>query len=137
MASPEPTSTQPPPGATIVLIEDDQAIAELMAYVLEAHGLHVHLTESASRGLAVASSVHPDLIVTDLHMPGLNGIDVLLATRRERDLKGIPVMIITADQRQEVRQECLALGARTYLTKPFDGDELLSYVGRALHPGAA
>ena len=113
---------------TVILIEDDVAIAELIAYILEDRGMVVHCADNASRGLALANEFRPDLIVTDLHMPGLNGIDVLMATRREERLRGTPVMIITGDLRPEMRHDCMALGARTYLTKPFDGDQLLRYV---------
>lgn len=127
---------QPPVDPTIVLIEDDLAIAELIAFILEERGMHVHFADNASRGLALAAAQHPHLIVTDLHMPGLNGIDVILATRREEKLRGIPVMVITADQRREMMQDCMALGARTYLVKPFDGDQLLTHVEKALRKDA-
>jgi DNA-binding response OmpR family regulator len=123
---------EPAAPPTIVLIEDDEVIAELIAELLEENGASVHVAHNAKWGLLLAADHRPHLIITDLHMAGLSGMDVLQATKRVEALQGTPVMIITADQRSEMRDNCVALGARTYLTKPFEGDHLLFHVRDAL-----
>ncbi len=114
----------------ILLVEDDQALAEALKRALEMHGQVVDLITDGAQALAWLNSEHFDLIVLDLGLPGLDGMELL----REARAGGhqMPVLIITARDAVPDRVAGLNLGADDYLVKPFELDEFLARV-RALY----
>ena len=111
--------------ATVLVVEDEETIAESVQYNLEREGYRVELVD---RGDAVAESVRryePDLVILDLMLPGLSGLDVL---RRIRAESSVPVIIVTAKSSESDRVAGLELGADDYVTKPFSVRELVSRV---------
>lgn len=109
----------------ILLIEDNAEIRENMAEILDLAGYTVTTAENGKEGVASAISDKPDLILCDIMMPVLDGYGVLHMLQKNTDLQHIPFIFLTAkSERSEVRKG-MEMGADDYITKPFDGTELL------------
>jgi CheY-like chemotaxis protein len=116
-------------GATILVCDDDASLRELVRAVL---GTGYRFVEAADgiEALELARELDPDLIVLDVMLPGLSGIEVLDALRRDEALRSIPVVVVTAWSHAEVVAQVGA--ADRFVAKPFDPDELSSAVEELL-----
>ena len=101
----------------ILLVEDDEAIAELYQLRLETDGYVVETARDGEAGLAQATDNPPDLIFLDLRLPGLSGIDLLQRLRANPTTTDIPVVIVTNYDEPELRTKGLSLGALEFLVK--------------------
>ena len=108
----------------ILLIEDDQSLADGIATALRHEGYAIDHTPSGSQGVSLARAAQPDLIVLDLGLPDLDGLSVLKSLRSHQ-IK-TPVLILTARDDLYSKVQGLDAGADDYLTKPFAVDELLA-----------
>jgi two-component system phosphate regulon response regulator PhoB len=117
---------------TILVIEDEVDIAELVAFNLERTGLRVIKAEDGEVGLQLAYKERPDLIVLDLMLPTLNGIGVLKGLKRDARTLDTPVILLTARAQTEDRIQGLTMGADDYVTKPFSPKELVLRVQAVL-----
>jgi len=114
----------------ILVVDDERSMRELLMIVLRREGHQVHLAEDGPAALAVLERHAIDVLVSDIKMPGMSGVDVLREAKRiDPDIVGI---MITAFASTETAVEALRLGAYDYLTKPFDVEELKSKVNNAL-----
>ena len=117
----------------VLVIDDEPAIADVLRMLLEFRGHEVLTANDGSRGFATAQRQTPDVIVLDLMMPVMDGFTALEALRSDERTAEIPVVILSALGSAEVRQRCHALGARTFLQKPYNPEDLLRAVeGSAL-----
>jgi DNA-binding response OmpR family regulator len=112
----------------ILVVEDDTRIADLVVKNLEAVGYECHRSPDGGRALADLARLHPALIVLDLGLPGLDGLEV---TRRIRKENAVPILMVTARTGESDKLLGLELGADDYVTKPFSVAELVARV-RAL-----
>jgi two-component system, OmpR family, response regulator RpaA len=115
----------------ILVIDDDAAIAELVAINLEMAGYEVTHAEDGIKGQALAIQLLPDLIVLDLMLPRVDGFTVCQRLRRDDRTADIPVLMLTALSQTQDKVEGFNSGADDYLTKPFELEEMLARV-RAL-----
>ncbi|OTN89305.1 hypothetical protein A5819_001797 [Enterococcus sp. 7E2_DIV0204] len=115
--------------ATILIIEDDDVIAEFIGAVLEKEKHTIHLAHSALEGLSTFRMWSMDLILLDLGLPDQDGIEVL---KKIRETSPIPIIIISARDHENNKVEALDLGADDYITKPFGTPELLARIRTAL-----
>ncbi|EOH93313.1 hypothetical protein UAW_02561 [Enterococcus haemoperoxidus ATCC BAA-382] len=115
--------------ATILIIEDDDVIAEFMGAVLEKEKHTIHIAHSALEGLSTFRMWSVDLILLDLGLPDQDGIEVL---KKIRETSPVPVIIISARDHENNKVEALDLGADDYITKPFGTPELLARIRTAL-----
>ena len=113
---------------TILLIEDDEAIRENTAELLELAGFRVFTAENGQRGVEQALATKPDLVVCDIMMPVLDGYGVLQIFNQNARLAGVPFIFLTAKTERGDLRHGLDLGADDYLTKPFDRAELLAAI---------
>jgi CheY-like chemotaxis protein len=130
-------ATAPAPAAPplrILVAEDDEFSARLMEQLLARRGHRVRLASNGPEALALAQEGAFDLLLLDIHMPGLDGFGVVGAVReRERAAGGhLPVIALTARSRKEDRERCLAAGMDDFLTKPVATADLLAAVDRLL-----
>src|SRR3954467_4149560 len=128
MAAPEPGEK---PGGRVLVVEDDPHIRELVVLHLGLEGLHTVSAADGTEGLRAARSEPFDLIILDVMLPGLDGITVLRAIRREGHLKDVPVLMLTARREESDKVTGLERGAGDYRTKPFGVREFIARV-RAL-----
>jgi len=115
----------------ILVIDDDPAIAELVAVNLEIAGYDVSQAEDGIKGQALALQIQPDLIMLDLMLPRVDGFTVCQRLRRDERTSEIPVLMLSALSQTQDKVEGFNAGADDYLTKPFEIEEMLARV-RAL-----
>ncbi|MGN6494480.1 MAG: response regulator [Agriterribacter sp.] len=117
---------------TILIIEDNEDIRSNTAEILELSNYKVVVAENGKVGVAKALESLPDLIICDIMMPELDGYGVLHALQRNDTTKNIPFIFLTAKAERSDLRKAMDLGADDYLTKPFDGTELLNAVSSRL-----
>jgi CheY-like chemotaxis protein len=116
-----------------ILVADDKATGrELVRTVLENHGYEVFEAGDGVEALQRARELHPDLIILDLHMPGLDGFGVIQELRREGQFAATPVMALTASAMMGDRERAMAAGFTGYITKPIRLTALRTEVERLL-----
>jgi two-component system phosphate regulon response regulator PhoB len=114
--------------ATILIIEDEASIHELLAYNLEAQGFRTRVAETGEEGLAALSEERPDLVLLDWMLPELSGIEVCRIIRAKPETRDLPIIMLTARGEESERVRGLATGADDYVVKPFSVPELLARV---------
>jgi DNA-binding response OmpR family regulator len=112
--------------ATILIVDDEYAVARGIQYALEQEGYQVSVAGSGEEALAVAGELAPDLIVLDVRMPGIDGFETL--RRLRADGSKAPVLMLTARDEEMDKVIGLEMGADDYMTKPFGLRELLSRI---------
>jgi two-component system, OmpR family, alkaline phosphatase synthesis response regulator PhoP len=112
----------------ILLIEDDKDIVELVRYNLEKDGYQVVTATDGASGLAQIRKAPPDLLVLDLMLPKLSGLEICKEVRKDISLNRLPILILTAKGEEADRVVGLELGADDYVTKPFSPRELAARV---------
>ena len=117
--------------AKILVVEDDQDIRELLADSLEDLGYEVVQAAEGLKGLELAHSTGPDLILLDVMMPELDGFEVLVRLMESPSTRSIPVIMLSARGHERDIREALNNGATDYVTKPWNPDELESKVEKA------
>ena len=115
-------------GGRILVVEDDEEIADVLRRSLRNEGYEARTAADGPSGLAAAAEFNPDLLILDLGLPGMDGIEVC---RRFREQGDVPILMLTARSEVEDRVEGLDSGADDYLVKPFERQELLARI-RAL-----
>ncbi len=114
-----------PAHRTVLVIEDESDISDLVAFNLQRAGMRVLQAADGEVGLKMAYKENPDLVVLDLMLPTLNGIGVLKGLKRDARTLATPVILLTARAQTEDRIQGLTLGADDYVTKPFSPKELV------------
>jgi len=113
----------------IALVEDEREIAQMVSYFLQKEGFEVHSFESAEAFLQNLPHLEPpDLVLLDLMLPGIDGIELFKYLKRDHRLREIPVIMLTAKDDPVDVVVGLELGAEDYITKPFDLRELLARI---------
>ena len=113
------------PAKKILVVDDEADVTELLAYTLRAKGFVVETLNDPNRGIGVARTFLPDLVVLDVMMPELNGIQICRMIRADAKLKKVPVIFLTAKAEEGDRIQGLETGADDYLCKPFSTKELV------------
>lgn len=116
---------------TILVVDDDDALSEMVGIVLAQEGYETVFCDSGDRAFEAFVSKHPDLILLDFMLPGLDGIEVCTQIRQESE---VPIIMLTAKGDTEDVVKGLEAGADDYMTKPFKPAELLARVRARLRP---
>ncbi len=116
----------------ITIIDDDRDLVEFVKTYLQRRGFLVSFAYSGGEGLEVVRKERPQLIILDIMMPEMDGSQVLRELKKDSTLKDIPVIMLTAKDRQIDRTSFLELGAYEYIAKPLDMDMLLRQVRNVL-----
>ena len=103
----------------ILIIEDEPDIQELISFNLDNNGYKVYTASNGEKGLEVARKEHPDLILLDLMLPGISGLDVCRIIKSDQDTSGISIIMLTALGQEDDIIKGLETGADDYVTKPF------------------
>ena len=112
----------------ILIIEDDADIAALIAHYLEKAGYGTEVVPDGARALSAAKETPPDLVILDLMLPGLNGLEVCRALRLDNRTAALPILLVTARGEESERILGLDSGADDYVVKPFSPNELMARV---------
>ncbi|HBG16939.1 MAG TPA: DNA-binding response regulator, partial [Firmicutes bacterium] len=116
----------------VLIIEDELNIIELVAYNLEKEGWLVSKAQTGEEGLEKIEEEHPDIILLDLMLPGIDGMEICRRTRQNKLTKDIPIIILTAKAEEADRVLGLESGADDYVTKPFSPRELVARIRAVL-----
>ena len=113
----------------ILVIDDELAIRRFLHTVLSSEEFSLHEAENGHAGLAAAATVRPDVILLDLGLPDLDGIEII---KRVREWSQVPIIVLSVRDREDDKVAALDVGADDYLTKPFGVGELLARIRAAL-----
>ena len=116
----------------VLVVDDDPAARMLCSATLQEEGLHVLEASDGRRGLARARLDAPDLVVTDIAMPGFSGFELAEALRRDTLTSAIPVIFLSGETSVNHQARARELGALAYVTKPFDPPTLVALVASVL-----
>ena len=119
----------------ILIVEDEKDIVKMLEYNLKKESFRTASAYDGEEGLEKAHSEHPDLIILDLMLPGMDGLEVCKSLKSEIKTSGIPVIMLTAKAQESDKVVGLELGADDYVTKPFSPRELLARVKAVLRRG--
>ncbi len=117
----------------VLVVEDESAIVEAVSYALELEGFQVASAASGREGLDAARRLKPSVVLLDVMLPGMSGLDVCRQLRRESD---VPIIMLTAKEGEADKVAGLELGADDYMTKPFSMRELVARVRAQLRRAA-
>jgi signal transduction histidine kinase/response regulator RpfG family c-di-GMP phosphodiesterase len=120
------------PTGKILIVDDNRDLRGYLRRVLNQAGYSVISAHNGAHGYTQAQEHRPDLIVTDLMMPQVSGLDLIAMIRQDPQLSGIPMILLTAKANEETRIEGTEIGADAYLAKPFNDRELLAEVRNLL-----
>ena len=116
--------------ATILTVDDSPSIRQMIKVVLAPLGHTVIEAGDGAQGLEKAKSSRPNLIITDLNMPVMNGLEMIRALRALPAMTGLPIVFLTTESNDTVKQEAKKAGATGWITKPFTQDQLLGVVNK-------
>jgi len=114
--------------ARILIIEDNPANMELMAYLLKARGHALHYASNGESGLAAAAEYLPELIICDVHLPRLDGYGVIEALKQHPVLRSTPAIAVTAFAMAGDREKLLAAGFDGYISKPIEPENFATEI---------
>ena len=120
------------PGKRILAVDDDPLILRLLQVNLEIENYDVLLAHDGQEACEVAIAEKPDLILLDIMMPRMDGLQACKELKANPEVSDIPVVFLSAKAQQEDIDEGLALGASAYLTKPFEPDQLIEVIERLI-----
>lgn len=123
------TSTR---GDTILVVDDNPDLRTYVAEILKGHGYRISTAHNGAVGIEVARRINPQLIITDLMMPQVSGLELIQRVRRDPMLQGIPIILLTAKVDDDTRLEGVEQGADAYISKPFRDRELLAEIRNLL-----
>ncbi len=113
----------------ILVIEDDPAISNLIRTTLETQNYQYHMAKNGTAGLLEAASYRPDVILLDLGLPDMDGVEII---QKVRGWSNMPIIVVSARSEDQDKVDALDAGADDYITKPFSVDELLARLRVAL-----
>lgn len=120
--------------ARVVLIEDEPNIAEAIRFILSRDGCEVTALADGLGGIEVIRAASPDLVILDLMLPGVSGMELLGAIRADRRLGAVPVLMLTAKGQGRDREAAIQAGVSRFMTKPFSNAEMLATVRELVGP---
>ncbi|RMD81685.1 MAG: response regulator [Chloroflexi bacterium] len=117
---------------TIMIVDDYMPSHRLMSFVLEQHGYTVVTAADGEQALRRLEQFAVDLVVTDLTMPRMDGIELVRAIRADERYAVLPIIMITASPKEQDEVKATGVGVNAFLTKPFDSDDLVGAIDRLM-----
>ena len=117
----------------VLYVDDEAVIRRIITRAFEREGIEVRTAAEGSVGVALAVDWHPDVILMDLMMPGMDGYQTMTAIREKPEFRRLPIIALTAKAMKGDREKCLEAGASDYLAKPVNTEQLLSALRMWLH----
>ena len=117
---------------TILAVDDSASMRSLVNFVLDEAGFDVVMAEDGQEALEVAQSKEFDLVLTDINMPRMDGIELIKELRQLPTYKFIPLLVLTTESGTEKKMEGKAAGATGWIVKPFQPNQLVSVIERVL-----
>jgi two-component system, chemotaxis family, chemotaxis protein CheY len=118
--------------ALILVVDDSNTMRQMVSFTLTDAGHEVVEARDAAEAMEQLQLTKFDLIISDVNMPGMNGIDLVREVRNIQDYKFTPILVLTTESQQEVKQRGRAAGATGWIVKPFNPEVLLSVLAKVL-----
>ena len=115
---------------TVLAVDDSVTMRDMLRLTLSDAGFDVHLAEDGQHGLEVLASVSPDVIITDINMPRLDGFGFVDAVRTMSSLRGVPILVLTTESGAALKQRARAAGATGWIVKPYEETKLVQTIRR-------
>src|SRR5262249_40036405 len=112
----------------VLVVEDRHTVASVVKYFLELEGLEVRLAANGRIGLGIALEERPDIIVSDMYMPDMNGLEMVRTIRANPELADVRILMLTSETSVDCEAEMLAAGADDYIVKPIEPRRLAARV---------
>jgi two-component system chemotaxis response regulator CheY len=117
---------------TILIADDSESVREVVSYTLENAGYKVLIGEDGADALKHLNGAPIDLVVTDLHMPNMDGIELIKTIRSNANYQFIPILFLTTESQQNKKEEAKAAGATGWIVKPFVPEKLLTTIQKVI-----
>lgn len=114
---------------SILIVDDERSFSDVVAVILEGQGYHVQQASHANQALGLMDQARPDLILTDLMMPEIDGLNFIRQVRERPNWADIPVVMVSAHDQPEIQESARQAGAVGFMAKPFSARELRDTVG--------
>ncbi|RPE71718.1 two-component system chemotaxis response regulator CheY [Pacificibacter maritimus] len=109
----------------VLAVDDSRTMRDMLNLALSSAGFTTHLAEDGVHGLEVLSNIEPDVIITDINMPRMDGFGFMDAVRSEEKWGKIPILVLTTESADELKAKARAAGATGWIVKPFDPAKLV------------
>lgn len=117
---------------SVLIIEDEPFIIEALTFLLEREGLELSSYSDGEGCLDVISNIKPDLLILDMMLPNVSGMEILEKIRNSREFSALPVLMLTAKGQVRDREAAEDAGVNIFMTKPFANEEIISNVHKLL-----
>lgn len=114
---------------SILVVDDERGFCDVITVILESQGYQVHKAHHANDAFGLLDETKPDLILTDMMMPEIDGVGLIKRLRETPAWADIPVVMVSAYSEPEIRENAFEAGATAFISKPFSASELRSTVG--------
>jgi len=118
----------------VLIVDDERDIVKALVIRLQHNGYEVVVAFDGAQGIFMAHKESPDLIILDIRMPAGDGFSVAEKLRQSNQTEPIPIIFLTGSPEKNAEERAMQLGARFYIKKPYDPEELLEAVRRAMEP---
>jgi chemosensory pili system protein ChpA (sensor histidine kinase/response regulator) len=122
---------------TVMIVDDSITTRQATSRLMEKHGFAVVIAENSVDAINRLQSVRPDVVLLDIKTPHMDGFEVLRSVRRDENLKGLPIIMITFKAGKKHKQQAMMLGVNKYLGKPFQEAKLLETIGEVIESAKA
>ncbi len=116
----------------ILIVDDDRQVSLALSVRLKAAGYDVDVAGDGESGLKKLAAAAPDVVLLDMRMPGIDGLEVMRQMKREPRLADIPVIFVSANAQETAKRAALSVGGKVFLEKPFESRALLEAIRRVL-----
>ncbi|MCK5267605.1 MAG: response regulator [Spirochaetes bacterium] len=117
---------------TIMTADDSRSIREMVSFTLKEAGYDVVDAQDGQEAMDKISKSHVDMLITDLNMPNINGIELIKKVRANAQYKFMPIIMLTTESHEKLKAEGRAAGATGWIVKPFDPEQLIGVVKKVL-----
>ncbi|WP_198598319.1 response regulator [Mangrovicella endophytica] len=115
---------------TILTVDDSRTMREMLRRALQDSGFNVVQAEDGVHGIEVLQGIDPDVIITDVNMPRMDGLQFIEEVRADRERRAIPILVLTTESDAEKKARARAAGATGWIVKPFDPVKLIDAINR-------
>lgn len=117
---------------TILVVDDSEPIRQAVTYMLRSKGINVLQGEDGNDALRHFNGTPIDLVITDLHMPNMDGIGLIKKVRKLDEYSKIPILVLTTESQVSIKMEAKQAGATGWIVKPFESEKLMAIIRKVL-----
>lgn len=110
---------------TVLAVDDSRTMRDMLRLALTQAGIDAHFAEDGLHGLEVLETVVPDVIITDINMPRMDGFGFIDAVRGRKQHRGVPILVLTTESGEDLKRRARNAGATGWIVKPFDPEKLV------------